>query len=183
LIAVPAELRAFKMPGVHLFQCGVGKINAAMITTELILRHDPVRVVNFGTAGSRDPQLVGSVVEVGSLVQRDMDATAFGYPAHTTPQEQDMSVISLGNGVSCGTGDQFVVDHTGVMTDLVDMEAYAIAKACRRFSTPFSCFKFVTDNADEHAPEEWQRHKSDGMERFLGILAANLEEWQIQRHG
>ena len=71
-----------------------------------------------------------------------------------TPFEEGpaVGVIDLGgDGFSLSTGDNFVTAPPALASDIVDMEAYAMAKACLRADRPFSCYKYVTDLADENA--------------------------------
>ena len=54
------------------------------------------------------------------------------------------------------SGDVFVADPAvrdplARRADLVDMEGYAVAYACRRFGVPVRLVKHVSDNADEVA--------------------------------
>ncbi|MBT4959162.1 MAG: hypothetical protein HON33_04245 [Flavobacteriaceae bacterium] len=52
-------------------------------------------------------------------------------------------------------------------TDLVDMEAYAIAKICYIKDVKFKCFKYISDNADPGANEDWIRNISIGKKLFI----------------
>jgi len=62
--------------------------------------------------------------------------------------------------MSCGTGDSFVTFDDGIETDVVDMEAYAIAKVCYLKGIDFVSFKYITDEGDA---EDWKKncYKSD----------------------
>ncbi len=52
---------------------GVGKINAARVTTQVILELKPQLIVNVGTAGSVWKDLTG-VVSIKHVLERDMNA-------------------------------------------------------------------------------------------------------------
>ena len=69
-----------------------------------------------------------------------------------------------------GTGDNFVTSQPEVASDIVDMEAYALAKACHRAGMPFACYKFVTDLADEDATANWRANVAKGATLFLDVL-------------
>ena len=75
-----------------------------------------------------------------------------------------------GRGVRLSTGDNFVTSPPEVQSDIVDMEAYALAKACHRAGRPFECYKFVTDLADENATANWRANVAKGATLFLEIL-------------
>ena len=51
---------------------GVGKINAAFRTSEIIANLQPKEIVNFGTAGAVNKNLKG-IIECTKFFQRDMD--------------------------------------------------------------------------------------------------------------
>ena len=42
--------------------------------------------------------------------------------------------------------------------DIVDMEAYAIAKVCKKYDVNFKCFKYISDKADENAASDWKEN-------------------------
>ena len=124
-------------------------------------------MINYGTAGTLDAGLAGQLVRVARLLQRDMDARPLA-PLGTTPFEDDGGVIELGGaGVSLSTGDNFVNSPPALSSDIVDMEGYAIAKACIRAGVPFQCYKFVTDLADADATQNWRDNVAKGAEMML----------------
>jgi adenosylhomocysteine nucleosidase len=60
----------------------------------------------------------------------------------------------LAKGI-CGTGDRFELGPAKLKCDLVDMEAYAIAKVCKKLDVKFSSFKYITDGSDDQAHKHW----------------------------
>ena len=73
-------------------------------------------------------------------------------------------------GLICGTGDTFATNKPNIYCDIVDMEAYAIAKACLNQHVDFKCFKYVSDQADEGADEDWLKNIADGEEHYIKIF-------------
>lgn len=147
---------------------GVGKINATYHATRTVLQPDCAAIINYGTAGTLQPALAGQFVRVGQLVQRDMDGRPL-VERGITPFEagEHAGTITVADGgVSLSTGDNFVTSPPAIVTDIVDMEAYAIAKICARHKVPFSCYKFITDLADENATESWRDNVSKGAALF-----------------
>ena len=67
---------------------------------------------------------------------------------------------------TCGSGDNFVEDKTNYYGEVVDMEAYALAKVCYHYDINFISFKYITDNANEHSPVDWKDNCSDGISQF-----------------
>ena len=173
IIALEAELAGRRLPpGFRVTFCGVGKINAALATAAVLARPDCARVVNFGTAGSLRPELAGQLLRVNRMLQRDMDGRPLAALGDTPFEEgRAAGVIDLGgNGVSLSTGDNFVTAPPDLASDIVDMEGYAIAKACIRAGVPFTCWKFVTDLADENATANWRENVEKGAAAFIALV-------------
>jgi len=168
LIAIREEAPA--LAGLsHVFCTGVGKVNAALAAARLIEKHRPKRVWNFGTAGGIT---VGSGLhQCTHFVQRDMDVGPLGFSPGQTPYEEHI-ILSLGEGgLVCSSGDSFVTDpNLKIPADLVDMEAYALAKACAGTGTAFACYKFVSDRADDGSSSEWSANVHKGELSYLSIL-------------
>ena len=53
--------------------------------------------------------------------------------------------------------------------DVVDMEAFALARVCRMFGSTFACAKYITDGADESAATDWQGNQHKAAEDFLKL--------------
>jgi adenosylhomocysteine nucleosidase len=151
-----------------VFFTGVGKVNAAMTAAALITQYRPDRVINFGTAGGIT---VGTgLYQCTRFIQRDMACEVLGCVPGQTPFEAD---VYLGDqqGLTCSTGDNFVMNpDLTIPTDVVDMEAYAIAKVCKRYNIPFLCWKYVTDSADASAHADWNSMVSAGESYYLSQL-------------
>lgn len=167
----------FAERGVPVLYTGIGKVNAAYRLTRALHEHraahgDLPRVVNFGTAGS--PSLkAGSVVACRRFVQRDMDVSGLGFPLGATPFEEEPALLefpalfsALPEGV-CGTGDRFETGSPVVACDVIDMEAYALAKVCHLEGAEFGAVKFVTDGADGDAGVDWQSNLPRAARAFL----------------
>ena len=169
IIALKEELPRNLLPEFNIEYCGVGKINATYKALEIISKYEPKLIINFVTAGSLRKNLFG-LHEVSHFFQRDMDATALGFKIGVTPFEE-RSVIDFGRtGLSCSSGDNFVSSPPELKTDLVDMEAYAIAKVCVLKNVQFMCFKYVSDNADESASKNWKANVSLGATAFKDMI-------------
>ena len=149
---------------------GVGKVNAAFAATKYASRSHCKAIINYGTAGALNKDLIGKLLEVGTLYQRDMDARPLAPLGETPYDKKDAGVIQICNSpYSISTGDNFVTGTPEIETDLVDMESYAIAKVCNKLAVPFYCVKYASDFADENAAEHWQDNVDKG--------AAAFKEW------
>ena len=162
------------LEGYNVLYTGVGKGNATYeLTRHFITYGFPEIVVNYGTAGSRNLP-IGELVECNRFVQRDMDVSGLGFAKGQTPF--DITPILIGNdplwdserNVIVGTGDSFVENVSDELSiiDVFDMESYALAKVCGKFNVPFRCWKYITDNADEKSPKDWNENISDGIIKF-----------------
>lgn len=163
--------------GHELLYTGVGKVNATLALTRALAArdHDGLIVINLGSAGSRTFP-AGQVVQAQRFFERDMDASAIGFPLGLTPFETDdhidSSLLLPGlPGATCYTGDSFVTTpHPKLDLALIDMEAYALAKVCQSFGLPFASLKFVTDGADGAAASDWDAAVHLSAERLSGAL-------------
>ena len=156
---------AFSM---KVFYTGVGKVNAAMTAAECIAKYNPKRIINFGTAGG--VTVKSGFHQVSRFVHRDMICCELGSELGQTPFEEGV-ILDLGDGLTCSTGDNFVTDsNLQIPADIVDMEAYAIAKVCRKHNIEFLCYKFVSDGANEDSLNDWQATVSQGQVHYLNKL-------------
>jgi len=152
---------------------GVGKINAAYNSLKLIQIHKPKIVINYGTAGAINTKLKG-IVECTKFYQRDMDVRGLDFKLGETPFDKVREIIISDSGYSCGTGDSFVNQKIEMEVDVVDMEAYAIAKVCMLENIEFKCFKYISDNADENANNDWNTNLALGAEAFAKMINKNF---------
>jgi adenosylhomocysteine nucleosidase len=174
-IEAQGRLEAEKAP---LIFTGVGKVNAAhRLTRRLFEEREQGRhplVVNFGTAGSRRFP-TGALVGCRHFVQRDMDVTGLGFAAHETPFEsvpREIEFPEMFRGLehgTCGSGDRFEAGRDDPSFDVVDMEAYALAKVCLFEGVPFACAKYVTDGADSKAATDWNANLPLAAEAFVTL--------------
>ena len=148
---------------------GVGKINAVYNTLKLIQIYKPKIIVNYGTAGAINTKLKG-IVECTKFYQRDMDVRGLDFKLGETPFDKVKEIIISDSGYSCGTGDSFVNQKIEMEVDVVDMEAYAIAKVCMLENIEFKCFKYISDNADENANNDWNTNLALGAEAFAKMI-------------
>jgi len=180
VIALEAELPQELPQGYYKVVTGVGKVNAAIVACQRIgiMPRSITEIINYGTAGivSKKP-LIGQLVQPDVIIQRDMMAEPQA-PRGVVPFEQSDTagpiMLNTNTNITLGTGDSFVMkpdpwfEYASI--DLVDMEAYALAKAANRFNIPFKCYKYVSDFADENAADTWQENVDKGADLFTAIL-------------
>ena len=145
---------------------GVGKINATYNLTKIIDKFKPKEIINYGTAGAIDTKLNG-IIECTKFYQRDMDVSKLmNLKIGQTPFDNINEIINSEKGYSCGSGDNFVTGKIPIKVDVVDMEAYALAKICQQKAIDFYCLKFISDNADGDAAHDWSQQLAIGAKLF-----------------
>jgi adenosylhomocysteine nucleosidase len=174
VVAATAAEAAYVPRHLPLVVTGLGKTAAAVATTRALAGVDPARtrVVNVGTAGALRDGLEGLHLP-GVVLNHDMNAEAIralGYD----PQER--LVLDGGDDMVLASGDVFVTDPAvrGALArraDLVDMEGYAVAYACRQLGVAVRLVKHVSDNADASAMD-WPSL----VDRSARVLGAWLSE-------
>jgi adenosylhomocysteine nucleosidase len=182
LVVVALEVETqdcFAREAIPVLYTGIGKVNATYALTKKLAEYrtaslpSPI-VVNFGTAGSRKHGR-GTMLECTRFVQRDMDVSGLGFQVGVTPFENvptELTTIATFHGLqqgTCSSGDSFETRGIAHECDVIDMEAYAVAKVCWFEKVRFACAKFVTDGADHTASNDWQSSLQDAAKAFLSL--------------
>lgn len=179
--ALDAELKK-QLGGYNVVTTGVGKVNAVYSLMSSLAEYKekhgtkPVLVLNVGSAGSTK-FVKGTVVNCTKFIQRDMEAMALKCNPFETPFDEVPSTLENGlrfetypEGI-CGTGDSFVTGGAdGGEWNVVDMEAYALAKICYKEQIPFCCLKYISDGADNKAAETWEDELSASADALMKII-------------
>lgn len=150
---------------------GVGPVEAAVAVTRTLARLEnngrlPALVVSLGSAGSRTLEQTG-IYQAGSVAYRDMDASALGFLKGQTPFLDRPPVLPLSPlvpglpTVRLSTGANVVsgAAYDGIDADMVDMETYAVLRACQAFGVPLIALRGISDGATElHHIESWTQY-------------------------
>jgi len=166
--------------GIPVVVTGIGKTAAAVITTRALAARDTsdLVVLNIGTTGALRDGLSGLYLP-SEVINHDINADAVR-AIGLDPQESIR--IDGGDGTVLASGDVFVTDpvvraRLAERADLVDMEAYGVAFACRQFGVPLRLVKHVSDSADE-AAMDWPA--------LVDVSAKAVGEWiraELSRSG
>lgn len=173
---------------------GVGKVNATHVLTRYLATHPEVKtVINYGTAGAAHGVKKGELIKCTTFLQGDMDCGELvGGPGITFGDDDILSnVLQFGtDGLICRTQDQFVKDvdtldmfeHLihGNKFNCVDMEAYALAKVCAYLNKDFICYKYISDDADSDADDDWQENVAKGEPLFYDVLKTQYGFTHVQ---
>jgi adenosylhomocysteine nucleosidase len=158
MIAVALPEEAAYLAGDDVVLTGPGKVSAAIAVGAALAARRPDRVLNVGTAGALRPGLHGTFT-VGRVLEHDFDAAAIeaitGRPLPGALELDPTAEIVL------ATGDVFVQDDglrrsLAERAHLVDMEGYAVARACAAAGVPCTMVKVVSDEASTGALRSWQ---------------------------
>jgi adenosylhomocysteine nucleosidase len=163
--ALESEYFTIQGPIKKIYYTGIGKINSARVTTELILETKPHLILNVGTAGCLRKELLDQVFGINEVIERDMVAEPLA-PRGTVPLSDQLPVLkSIFGTARCATGDSFVTSRDPWLldnqVDLVDMELFAIAKVAAHYGVEWKSIKFASDLADENAADHW----NDSLEK------------------
>lgn len=182
LSATPLETSGTMIMNYPIIYTGVGKINAAMTTTDTILSLKPDIIVNFGSCGSLKNIEPGRILKVGE-VHNDIDCYPLT-PYGVTPFS-DAGIFKFENtsNVKCITTDRFYdssrkdysknfKNHIKKMS-IVDMELYAIAQVCNRYGVPLISYKWVSDSGDM---SHWKKNAKIGYDKFVEKIVPFLKD-------
>lgn len=161
---------------------GVGPVEAAIVVTRALAdaRHAgslPDLVVSLGSAGSRRLEQCG-VYQASSVAYRDMDASALGFPKGQTPfldlpavlplttvPDIPLATLSTGGNVVSGAA------YDDIDADMVDMETYAVLRACQAFGVRLVALRGISDGAaDLGHVDDWTRYLHIIDERLAAAL-------------
>lgn len=163
---------------VVLQKCGIGKVNAAVGTVEMIHAYHPDIIISTGCAGGADTSLAvtdvvvgthyvfhdvycGSEVAYGQMVGMPAEYVADARLVETALRLDCKETVRQGLMVS---GDWFV-DSREKMREIlghfpeavaVDMESCAIAQVCHLYQVPFVSFRIISDvPLSDHKAEQY----------------------------
>lgn len=169
LVALPEELDA-KLVDCPVVYTGVGLSNAAMMTYDAIIQHQPDKIINYGSAGSLKQHK--GLFSVAAVCQRDANCEPLRERGFMLG-ENILYYQSGNTGIRCGSGNNFVTDPdqwTKDHCDIVDMELWAIAKVCDLHKIPWTSMKWISDNADSEAGATWEDALKAGESTFVKWL-------------
>lgn len=153
-----------------LQKCGIGKVNSAIGTVEMIREHRPDLIISSGCAGGADKNLnVMDVVVARECAYHDAYCgdnceygQILGMPARFKAAEElvekaltlntDGSQMNIVDGLTV-SGEWFVDSKDKMRSILehfpdaeaVDMESCSIAQTCFRYNVPFLSFRVISD--------------------------------------
>lgn len=177
---------------------GIGKVNAAVTASRMIMEHHPDCIISTGVAGGIDPVLgVTDIVVASDVVYHDYFIGIEGEGTELyKPFPCDERLIRIAQTLPVKTGqiasgDQFVQEKEKLM-DIksrhpealaVDMESGALAHTCSIFGVPFISFRIISDvvgveNHTEHYQNFWQtltERSFDNVKQFIAKIKTEFK--------
>lgn len=185
---------------VILAQCGIGKVNSALVTKGLIRHYQPDLIINSGVAGSTDETMkIGSVLAADRAAYHDVwcgPGTNYGqadgcplFFKPWTPGLETLNEISrkenqhIRFGLIC-SGDKFISTPEEVkeikshFEDCLgcDMESASIAQTCFFEKVPFLVIRVMSDmpGGGENI-SEYNNFWEDAPKRTFNIVKQLIE--------
>lgn len=168
VMAVQAEYGPYLRARITPLITGVGPVEAAIGVTRALADRStslPRLVVSLGSAGSRTLEQCG-IYQASSVGYRDMDASALGFPQGQTPFLDLPPVLPLTTiegirSATLSTGANVVSGraYDGIAADMVDMETYAVLRACQAYDVPLLALRGISDGAAELSHiDDWTQY-------------------------
>ena len=189
VMAVPAEYGPSLQGRITPLMTGVGPVEAALATGAALARLAaadalPDLVICLGSAGARHLDQT-AVYQASRVAYRDMDASALGFPRGVTPlsnlppelpllQVPGLPAARLATGASVVSG----AGYDAIDADMVDMETYAVARACMAHGVPLIGLRGISDGeAPLGGMLDWTRYLDvidDRLAAALDVVEAEL---------
>lgn len=158
---------------------GVGPVEAGVVVGAELARRAvsnalPDLVVCLGSAGSRSLEQT-EVYQAVSVCFRDMDASALGFEKGRTPFLDLPATLPLPLRIpgvpeaTLSTGSTIISGnaYNAIHEDMVDMETFAVLRACQMFGVPLIGLRGISDGAEDIS------HVGDWTE-YLHVVDENL---------
>lgn len=195
VMAADAEYGAHLQKRFRPLMTGVGPVEAAMVLSDALSQlrgksASPDLVVSLGSAGSRTLEQV-KIYQASSLSYRDMDASPLGFEKGRTPfldlpaeislalQMPGVPSARLSTGANIISGDAYAK----IDADMVDMESFAIMRACQFFDRPMIVLRGISDGKDDlNHVDDWTEYLHLIDEKLAAVvdgLEAAIRENQL----
>lgn len=170
-MAVDAEYGPHLRARFRPLMTGVGPIEAAIAMTACLIdlktsTRLPDLVVCLGSAGARALEQT-QVYQASSVSWRDMDASPLGFEKGRTPFLDLPATVPLPHSIPglqsarLSTGGTIVsgAAYDAIDADMVDMETFAVLRACQRFGVPLIGLRGISDGkAELRHVDDWTQY-------------------------
>ena len=178
----------------------IGKVNSTLTATIMIEKFKAEILLFSGVAGAlKDGLKIGDMLSGSSLVQHDLDITAFGHPygyvpgspifinsdeklnliAQKTAKELNLKLLS---GI-IASGDQFICDEdkkewikNTFKADMTEMEGASVALVCDALKVPFFVLRTVSDEAGHKAEFDFDKFMVESAKISANFILKMIEK-------
>ena len=182
-------------------QCGIGKVNSALMAMIMHWAFKVTAIINIGVAGGVAQGIrQGDIAIADKVGQHDYDLTVFGNALGqidgfgevffscdksivdklTSATKKSGYKFHLGHIVS---GDQFINDtkfadslNANFGAIACDMESGAIGHVCRLLGVPFAIMRAISDEGDDTAVTDYDRFLVEASERSFEVIVSYLKD-------
>lgn len=181
VMAVASEYGEHLQSRISPLLTGIGPVEAAVQVTRALAHLDasgslPDLVVCLGSAGSSTLEQT-EIYQATSVSYRDMDASPLGFTKGATPlldlpvvvpmplRVRGIAAATLSTGANIVSG----AAYDAIDADMVDMETFAVLRACQAFGVPLIGLRGISDGKAE------LKHVGDWTE-YLHVIDEKLAD-------
>ena len=145
---------------------GIGKVESGFNINRILNECRPRIVINFGSCGNLKNHKPGQILEVGEVINDFYADPIYSYD----------SIILGKSNIKCFTTDTFYINSDNyhseyikniIKCDIVDMELYSIAHACKNYNIKLLSYKWVSDDGEI---DNWRETADLGFNNFKKLL-------------
>tara|TARA_X000000368_G_scaffold390021_1_gene352934 strand:- start:442 stop:1002 length:561 start_codon:yes stop_codon:yes gene_type:complete len=170
--ATELEHNCTSLYGYPIHIVGIGKIEAGFNINKIISEYNPKLIINFGSCGNLKNYKPGEILEVGEVINDFFADKIYSYDNITISKSR----------IKCFTTDTFYIINENYheeylkninSCDIVDMELYPIAYACKNNNIKLLSYKWVSDDGDV---DSWREAADLGFNNFKIQLKQLLDD-------
>lgn len=173
---------------VVISKCGIGKVNAALNTLQMISNYNPDLVINSGVAGGAGIP-IGTVLIADKVAYHDVwcgpgtvYGQADGFPVFMEPWKEILKFQEVDSDIQTGlicSGDKFISTPEEIAfirskfpdVKAVDMESAAVAQTCLQCGIKFAIIRIVSDTPGEGENiEQYKDFWSKAPDKTFSVL-------------
>ena len=182
-----------------LAKCGIGKVFAAICAQTMILKYHPEKIIHIGIAGSLCDDLSAHDIAIASsVVQHDVDQTAFNFPKGLVQGLDDVNILCDKKIVSdltkcaekldikykigvIASGDQFI-DSSDKKKELVkdfnaiavEMEGASTGQVCNVNGIDFAVIRAISDGNENNSSVTYKKSKQSASDVSTAVIIEYL---------
>lgn len=183
VMAVDAEYGPHLKERIKPLMTGVGPVEAAVVLTRTLTELAaegalPDLVVSLGSAGAATLEQT-EVYQAVSVGYRDMDASPLGFEKGATPFLDLPAMVPLPLRIPgvpearLSTGANIVsgAAYDAIDADMVEMETFAVLRACQSFRVPLIALRGISDGkAELKHVNDWTEYLHVIDEKLAGVI-------------